>query len=328
MTARRESRIRRRRRRRPCRFTGAAEKTWCASRLRELRKSGLTPRKSQLEIRNSRSHYPALSFPLRHHVSCPPPRYRPFLPRSLTPRPCRIPFFLSAPLCSFLSIFLVRTLFVPLSPPHIHRSMFLPSSLLFPPSSAASLFILARGERRDDNGKSKGFEGSDRRGRKGEKSREERRGSERETGTGGETREGERVRDEEEDEKSERGIEKDGTRVEARRRDGERGMGGGEMENERPLVQRARPTGSTLLSSLLLSSPLLFSPLLSSPRLASPLTSRGFVTRVSPSAEHLPFSVSLSLSRPVSLGEHDTSYTLRIYRFRNSVSWQRRAMET
>lgn len=204
--------------------------------------------------------------------------------------------------------------------------MFLPSSLLFPPSSAASLFILARGERRDDNGKSKGFEGSDRRGRKGEKSREERRGRERETGTGDETREGERVRDKEEDEKSERGIEKDGTRVEERRRDGERGMGGGEMENERPLVQRARPTGSTLLSSLLLSSSLLSSPLLASPRLTShePWFRN---TRLS-LCEHLPFSVSLSLSRPVSLGEHDTSYTLRIYRFRNSVSWQRRAMET
>lgn len=166
-------------------------------------------------------------------------------------------------------------------------------------------------------------------GRKGEKSREERRGRERETGTGGETREGERerVRDEEEDEKSERGIEKDGTGVEARRRDGE--PGGWEearwkmnARSYRELVQRA------LLFSPLFSSPLFFSPLLSSPRLALPLTSRGFVTRVSPSAEHLPFSVSLSLSRPVSLGEHDTSYTLRIYRFRNSVSWQRRAMET
>lgn len=185
MTARRESRIRRRRRRRcrPCRFTGAAEKTWCASRLRELRKSGLTPRKSQLEIRNSRSHYPALSFPLRHHVSCPSPALPALPPTLANPSSMSNPFFLSAPLpplCSFLSIFLVRTLFVPLSPPHIHRSMFLPSSLLLPPSSAASLFILARGERRDDNGKSKGFEGSDRRGRGKAKRAEKREEAEKE----------------------------------------------------------------------------------------------------------------------------------------------------
>jgi len=44
-------------------------------------------------------------------------------------------------------------------------------------------------------------------------------------------------------------------------------MGRGEIENERPLVQRARPTGSTLLSSLLLFSPHLSSPLFSSPHL-------------------------------------------------------------
>lgn len=114
--------------------------------------------------------------------------------------------------------------------------------------------------------------GKAKRAEKREEAEKERRG------TGGETREGKRVRDE--DEKSERGIEKDGTGVEVRRRDGdgERGMGGGEMENERPLVQRARPTGSTLLSSLLLSSSLLSSPLLASPRLASPHLSRAVVS--------------------------------------------------
>lgn len=103
---------------------------WRTSGLHELQKSGLTPRKSRLEIRNSRSHYPSLAaFLLHHFVSCPlalpiPP------PRSLTPCPCRI-LFSFRPLCSFLSIFLVRMLFVPLSLPHIHRSPFLPSSLFF-----------------------------------------------------------------------------------------------------------------------------------------------------------------------------------------------------
>lgn len=71
-------------------------------------------------------------------------------------------------------------------------------------------------------------------------------------------------------------------------------MGGDEIENERPFVQRARPTGSSLLSSPLLFFPLLFSSLLTSPHRA--LASRGFVTRVSPSVQHLSFSVFLFLA--------------------------------
>lgn len=100
-----------------------------------------------------------------------------------------------------------------------------------------------------------------------------------------------RERDEEEDEKSERERQSDG-RGEERMEN--RGLGGGEIEHERLFVQRARPTGSSLLSSPLFSSSFLSSPLLSSLHLI--LASRGFVTRVSPSAQHLSFSVFLFLA--------------------------------
>lgn len=122
-------------------------------------------------------------------------------------------------------------------------------------------------------------------GRKGEKSREERRRSDREKRWS--ARKSERRMEK-------RGIEKGRASEKDRRRWRTGGrMGGGEIENERPLAQKARPTGSLLSSSLL----------------SGLSRARGFVTCVSPS---LGIALSLFLPRPVSLVEHDTSHVAYI----------------
>lgn len=100
--------------------------------------------------------------------------------------------------------------------------------------------------------------------------------------------------------------------------------GGGEIENERPLVQRARPTGSTLLF------PLFVSPLLASPHRTGLSRARGFVTRVSPSVEHLSFSVSLSpsSSRPAAKSTIHRVHTVYISLQKFRILAKMRAMET
>ena len=103
----------------------------------------------------------------------------------------------------------------------------------------------------------------------------------------------------------------------------------------RELVQRALflsfLLSSPLLSSPLLSSLLLFFPLFSSPLLISPhriLTSRGFVTRVPPSVEHLSFSVFLLVSSRSENTIHRPRYVYIAseipYLGKDAARWKRR----
>lgn len=111
------------------------------------------------KIQNSRSVLVSLPLALRRLVSCPVAiSLLSFLPPCSVLTPLRVESFFSfIPLSSPLNF--SRSYLLSLFPP-VHSSFRVPSlfSLLYYSLPlVAPLFILARGELRDDNGKSKGF---------------------------------------------------------------------------------------------------------------------------------------------------------------------------